>query len=125
MCYTLAPHSGWSPIEMPPYGMQGGSLISDFEGRLLCRCPLAAVESTMQTTIDIGAVRHYRMSMPTHNGLNSFKGGLFDYFRRDIMMPSHPQIAEDPEWDMYKSRAVMREAMDKFWGDYYKDAVTE
>jgi hypothetical protein len=47
----------------------------------------------MQTTIDIGAVRHYRQSMPTHNGLNSFKGGLFEYFQRDIMFPRHPQIA--------------------------------
>ena len=73
--------------------------------------------------IDIDAVRDYRQTMPTHNGLNSFKGDLFDYFKRDIMYPEHPQIADDPEWDMYKSRAVMREAMKTFWGDYYKDAV--
>jgi hypothetical protein len=119
----VAPHSGWSPIQMPPYGMQGGALICDYEGRILCACPKAAVEGTMQTTLDIGAVRHYRQSMPTHNGLNSFKGGLFDYFQREITYPKHPQIAEDPSWDMYKSRATMREAMDRFWGDYYKDAI--
>lgn len=123
MAYTVAPHSGWSPIQMPPYGMQGGALICDYEGRILCACPKAAVEGTMQTTLDIGAVRHYRQSMPTHNGLNSFKGGLFDYFKREITYPKHPQIAEDPSWDMYKSRATMREAMDRFWGDYYKDCV--
>ena len=97
MCYTVAPHSGWSPIQMPPYGMQGGAIITDYEGRILCACPKAAVEGTMQTTLDIGAVRHYRQSMPTHNGLNSFKGGLFDYFKREITYPRHPQIAEDPQ----------------------------
>jgi predicted amidohydrolase len=123
VCYHMAVNSGWTPAQMPPYGMQGGSMITDYEGRLMAACPKAGVEATMMTTIDIDAVRHYRMSMPTHNGLNSFKGGLFNYFQRPITYPGHPQIAEDPEWDMYKSRAVMREAMDRFWGDYYKDAV--
>ena len=81
MCYTLAPHSGWSPIQMPPYGMQGGA-DQRLRGSSPLPLPAGRRRGTMQTTIDIGAVRHYRQSMPTHNGLNSFKGGLFDYFKR-------------------------------------------
>ena len=73
--------------------------------------------------IDIRGVREYRTTMPTHNGLNSFKGDLYDYYKRPIMYPAHPQIAEDDDWDMYKSRKVMDKAMKRFWGDYYQDAV--
>ncbi len=74
--------------------------------------------------IDINSVREYRQKMPTHNGLNSFKGDLYDYYKRGIMYPAHPQIGEDPDWDMYKSREVNKKAMNIFWTDYYKDAVT-
>jgi len=103
--------------------MQGGSMQTDFEGRLLSAAPKAAVEAYIFNFFSIRDVREYRTVMPCHNGLNSFKGDNFDYFRRPIMYPAHPQIATDPEWDMYKSRAVMKTAMDRFWGDYYKDAV--
>jgi predicted amidohydrolase len=120
-CWHMAVNSGWTPAQMPPYGMQGGSMITDYEGRLRAACPKAGVEATMMTMIDIGACRHYRRSMPTHNGLNSFKK-IYNYFEKKITYPPHPQIAEDPEWDMYKSRGVMREAMDAFWADYYKNA---
>jgi len=123
LCYHVAVNSGWAPVECPPYGMQGGSMQVDFEGRLLSACPKAAVEAFAFTWFSIRDVREYRTTMPTHNGLNSFKGDNFDYFRRPVMYPSHPQIADDPEWDMYKSREVMKKAMSRFWGDYYKDAV--
>jgi hypothetical protein len=48
---------------------------------------------------------------------------MYEYNRRPIMYPDHPQICKDPTWDMYKSRDVMKKAMKRFWTDYYKDAV--
>jgi hypothetical protein len=104
--------------------MMGGSMITDYEGRLLSACPKTATEVYCMSIIDINGVREYRRTMPTHNGLNAFKGNLFDYHRRHIMYPSHPQIADDPDWNTPKSRAVMDKAMKRFWTDYYKDAVT-
>jgi hypothetical protein len=74
-------------------------------------------------TIDIKAVRDYRTTMPCHNGLNSFKGDLYDYYKRPIMYPAHPQMADDPDWGWEKSREAMGKAMKRFWADYYKDAV--
>lgn len=124
VCYHVAVNAAWAPENAPPYGMMGGSMITDYEGRILSACPKAAVEVFCMSVIDIAGVREYRKTMPTHNGLNSFKGNLYDYHRRPIMFPEHPQIADDPEWDMYKSRAVMKKAMTRFWDDYYKDAVT-
>jgi len=123
VCYHVAVNGAWSPHQAPPYGMMGGSMITDYEGRILSACPKAASEAMCMSIIDINAVRDYRQTMPTHNGLASFKGNLFDYHRRDVMFPEHPQIADDPEWDMYKSRKVFGEAMKVFWEDYYKDAV--
>jgi predicted amidohydrolase len=124
VCYHVAVNGAWSPHEAPPYGMMGGSMITDYEGRILSCCPKTAVEVYCMSILDINGVREYRETMPTHNGLNSFKGNLYDYHRREIMYPAHPQINDDPDWDMYKSRAVMDKAMKRFWGDYYKDAVT-
>ncbi len=123
MCYTIGCHCAWSPHEQPPYGTMGGSLITDYEGRILSACPKAASENFCMTIINIDMLRAYRTTMPTHNGLCSFKGDLYDYFKRDIMFPAHPQIADDPDWDSYKSREAMNKAMKKFWEDYYKDAV--
>lgn len=124
LCYHVAVNGAWSPATAPPYGMMGGSMITDYEGRLLSACPKTSDEAYCMSMIDVRAVREYRKKMPTHNGLNSFKGDLYDYYKRDIMYPAHPQIADDPEWDMYKSREVNSKAMDRFWTDYYKDAVT-
>ena len=124
VCYHVAVNGAWQPHEAPPYGMMGGSMITDYEGRILSACPKTATEVYCMSILDINAVREYRKTMPTHNGLNSFKGNLFDYHRRDIMYPAHPQIADDPDWNTPKSREVMNKAMNRFWTDYYKDAVT-
>ncbi len=123
MCYHVAVNGAWTPNIAPPYGSMGGSMITDYEGRLLSACPKAAVEVYCMSIIDVKAVRDYRMTMPTHNGLNSFKGDLYDYYKRPVMYPSHPEIAEDPDWDALKSREAVKKAMKRFWEDYYKDAV--
>ena len=124
MVYQVAVNGAWQPHEAPPYGMMGGSMITDYEGRILSACPKTATEVYCMSILDINGVREYRKTMPTHNGLNSFKGDLFDYHRRPIMYPKHPQIADDPDWNTPKSREVMNKAMNRFWTDYYKDAVT-
>ena len=123
MCYHIAVNGAWEPHQAPPYGFQGGSMIVDYEGRLLAGCPSSAVESYCMAIIDIKAVRDYRTTMPCHNGLNSFKGELYDYYRRPIMFPCHPQMTDDPDWGWGKSREAVSNAMKKFWSDYYKDAV--
>lgn len=123
MCYHIAVNGSWEPHQAPPYGFQGGSMITDYEGRLLSCCPKAAVESYCMAIIDIKAVRDYRTTMPCHNGLNSFKGELYDYFRRPIMYPCHPQMAEDSDWSWEQSREATGNSMKRFWADYYKDAV--
>ena len=124
VCYHVAVNGAWQPHEAPPYGMMGGSMITDYEGRIMSACPKTATEVYCMSILDINGVREYRKTMPTHNGLNSFKGDLFDYHRRPIMYPKHPQIADDPDWNTPKSREVMNVAMKRFWTDYYKDAVT-
>ena len=123
VCYHIAVNGAWSPHEAPPYGMMGGSMITDYEGRLLSACPKASVEVYCMSIIDIRGVREYRMTMPTHNGLNSFKGDLYDYYKRPVMYPSHPQAADDLNWDVNKSREAVDKAMKRFWSDYYKDDV--
>jgi predicted amidohydrolase len=123
VCYHVSVNGSWSPHQAPPYGMMGGSIITDYEGRILSACPKSSSEAFCFSTIDIKSLRDYRTTMPTHNGLNSFKGDMYEYNRRPIMYPDHPQICKDPTWDMYKSRDVMKKAMKRFWTDYYKDAV--
>lgn len=123
MSYHVSVNTAWEPHMVPPYGCQGGSMITDYEGRLLSCCPKAAVEAYCMAIIDIKALRDYRTSMPTHNGLNSFKGDLYDYYKRPVMYPSHPQAADDLNWDVNKSREAVDKAMKRFWSDYYKDAV--
>ncbi|OGP71293.1 MAG: hypothetical protein A2W09_05300 [Deltaproteobacteria bacterium RBG_16_50_11] len=123
VCYHIGVNGAWSPHQAPPYGMMGGSIITDYEGRILAACPKAPTEAFMFSTIDIKSLRDYRLTMPTHNGLNSFKGDMYEYYKRPVMYPDHPQICEDANWDMYKSRDVMQKAMKRFWTDYYKDAV--
>lgn len=123
VAYGIAVNAAWEPENSPPYPMQGGSHMTDYEGRILSACPKAAVEGYCFMNIDIGQLRAYRTTMMTHNGLNSFKGDLYDYFKRPIMYPCHPQISKDEKWDYKKSREVCSMAMKRFWDDYYKDAV--
>lgn len=124
VAYHVTVNGAWTPHQVPPYGYQGGSCITDFEGRKLSACPQSAVESMCMSIIDIRAVREYRRTMMTHNGLMSFRGeAAYDYFKRKNVFPQRAEIAEDPNYDMYKSRESVRKIMTDFYDDYYKDAV--
>jgi len=123
MCYGVNVNCAWEPFHAPPYPVQGGSNICDYQGRILSACPKAAVEAYCFDFLDVAALRAYRRTMMTHNGLANFRGELYDYSRRNILYPPNVGIKEDPTWDWAKSRAYVRKAHDRFWEDYYKDAV--
>jgi len=123
MCYGVNVNAPWEPEHAPPYPMQGGSNICDFQGRILSACPKAAVEAFCFEPLDIGMLRAYRTSMPTHNGLANFRA-VYNYWKRPITFPLNAQIKDRSEdWDFRTSRDYVKEAHKKFWADYYKDSV--
>ena len=123
MCYHVAVNAAWEPRIRHPFAVSGGSMITDYEGRVLSCCPYAPVESYCVAIIDVKGVRDYRTTMMTHNGLCSFRGDLYDYYKRPVMYRPNPKTADDPNYSRNHSIKVMGEAMKRFWSDYYKDAV--
>jgi len=123
MAYHIAVNTVWEPRQHPPFANSGGSMITDYEGRILSCCPKAPVESYCVAIIDIKGVRDYRTNMLVHNGLCSFRGELYDYYKRPIMYQSNPRPANDPSYTYEESIKVMEKEMKRFWSDYYKDAV--
>lgn len=123
MSYHVAVNGAWEPRMAPPVAVSGGSMITDYEGRILSCSPKAPVESYCVAIIDIKGVRDYRTTMMTHNGLCSFRGDLYDYYKRPIMYLPNPLTADDPSYDENQSIKVMDKAMKRFWSDYYKDAI--
>jgi hypothetical protein len=123
MAYGVSSNGAWEPANAPPYPMQGGSNITDYEGRTLAACPKAASEAYCFTALDIEALRAYRLTMMTHNGLGVFRKEMYDYFQKEITFPSRLFIRERLDWDVPKSRQTVREAYDRFYAHYYKDAV--
>ena len=120
ICYGVNANAAFEPDNSPPYAFHGGSNICDYQGRILAACPKAAVESFCFEPLDIGMLRAYRTTMPTHNGLASFRG-VYNYWNRPCTYPPNSQIKED--WDVRKSREYVRDAHKRFWRDYYKDSV--
>jgi predicted amidohydrolase len=123
LAYGIGANGGWEPFHAPPYPMQGASCITDYQGRILSACPNAACEAYAFDFFDIPATRAFRRTMMCHNGLANFRKELYNYHRKEITFPPSVMIKDDIDWDWKKNREVVRRNHDRFWEDYYKDAV--
>ena len=63
MCYVVASNQAASLKHYPPYSWSGGSMVVDFDGRVLAKASEGAGEKIVVAPVDVSALRHERAAV--------------------------------------------------------------
>jgi predicted amidohydrolase len=89
--YVLAANQGASFAGYPPFSWPGGSMVVDFDGRVLAQADPGPGEKVVVAPVDIGALREARERRRGHDMLAHHRAALYPYAARACLEP-----AQDP-----------------------------
>ena len=98
MCYVVASNQAASLKHYPPYSWSGGSMIVDFEGRILAKASEGAGEKIVVAPIDISALRHERQTRKGHHLLAHLRTEAYPAYQKHIY-PPRIDSAEDISYE--------------------------
>ena len=85
--YVLAANQGAELSHYPPFSWPGGSMVVDFDGRILAQADPGPGEKIVVSEVDIGALRHIRKRRAGHHTLAHLRSEAYPMYGR----PYYPQ----------------------------------
>ncbi len=82
VAYVVASNQAASLSHYPPFSWPGGSMVVDYEGRLLAQADPGAGEKIVVAPIDITALRHERATRRGHQTLAHLRTETFPMYRQ-------------------------------------------
>lgn len=96
--YVLAANQGASMKNYPPFSWPGGSMVVDFDGRILAQADPGPGEKVVVGPIDIGALRHERERRVGHDMRAQLRSEAYRYLDAPGLRPAqdddHPLETE-------------------------------
>jgi predicted amidohydrolase len=111
MCYVVASNQAASLKHYPPYSWSGGSMIVDFEGRVLAKASEGAGEKIVVAPIDVSALRHERKSRKGHHLLSHLRTEAYPAYQKHIYPP---KIDETEELSYERNIDLIEESKKRF-----------
>jgi predicted amidohydrolase len=93
VAYVVAANQGASLRHYPPYSWPGGSMVVDFDGRVLAEASPGPGERIVVAPIDLGALRHEREVRRGHDMLAHLRTEAYPVYGRHVYPPA-PDAAE-------------------------------
>ncbi len=87
MCYVVASNQAASLKHYPPYSWSGGSMIVDFDGRVLAKASEGHGEKIVVAPIDISALRHERSVRTGHHMLAHLRTEAYPAYSKHMYPP--------------------------------------
>ncbi len=88
MAYVVAANQAASPSNYPPFSWPGGSMVVDFDGRIVAQADPGAGEKIVVGPIDIAALRHERERRRGHALLQHIRAEAYTgLYSRPIFRP--------------------------------------
>ena len=84
VAYVVAANQGASLSHYPPFSWPGGSMVVDFEGRILAQADPGPGEKIVVAPIDVGALRHERATRRGHQTLAHLRTETLPMYRRSF-----------------------------------------
>ncbi len=84
IAYVVASNQGASLSHYPPFSWPGGSMIVDFEGRLLSQADPGAGSKIVVAPIDISALRHEREVRQGHHMLSHLRTEAYSVYKKSF-----------------------------------------
>ncbi len=106
--YVVAANQGASLKSYPPFSWPGGSMIVDFDGRVVAQADPGPGEKIVVGPVDIGALRHERAVRRGHHMLAHLRTEAYPVYRRTFFAPG--QWTAEPDLDVEKTSRAIDEA---------------
>ena len=86
--FVVAANQGASMSHYPPFSWPGGSMVVDYDGRILAQADPGPGEKIVVAPIDIGALRAERERRIGHDMRAQLRSGLHSYLQQEWLEPS-------------------------------------
>jgi predicted amidohydrolase len=115
MAYVVAVNQGASLRHYPPFSWPGGSMVVDYDGRLLAQADPGPGEKIVVAEIDLGALRAARRQRLLHNPLAHLRHNIHRPRPHAGFPPATFATAKSPDVNrtLADNETVIREAMAK------------
>jgi predicted amidohydrolase len=87
LAYVVAANQGAALRRFPPYSWPGGSMVVDFDGRVLAQASPGPGERIVVAPVDISALRHERAARTGHHMLAHLRTEAYPVYRRHLYPP--------------------------------------
>jgi len=81
VAYVVASNQGASLAHYPPFSWPGGSMVVDFEGRVLAQADPGPGEKIVVAPVDVAALRHERRTRRGHQTLAHLRSETYPMYR--------------------------------------------
>jgi predicted amidohydrolase len=82
VAWVVAANQAASLSHYPPFSWPGGSMVVDFDGRVVAQADPGPGEKIVYAPVDVGALRHERAARRGHQNLAHLRSELFPMYRR-------------------------------------------
>ncbi|HVR74603.1 MAG TPA: nitrilase-related carbon-nitrogen hydrolase [Planctomycetota bacterium] len=97
LAYVVASNQGASLKNYAPFSWPGGSMVVDFDGRILAQADPGPGEKIVVAEIDVGALRAARESRRGHNHLAHLRSEAYPVYRRSFFPAAWDDGAARPD----------------------------
>jgi len=88
--YVVAANQGASLEHYPPFSWPGGSMVVDYDGRVLAQTDPGPGEKVVVGPIDLGTLRAERQRREGHDVRSHLRSELYDYLQQPRLPPASP-----------------------------------
>ncbi len=121
--YVVAANQGASLKNYPPFSWPGGSMIVDYDGRIVAQATPGDGEKITVAAIDIGLLREERRVRTAHQMLLHLRTGAHPMYRKEYFPGDQHGGREDLGFDENVRRT--REVRDKVWPELISERSEE
>ncbi len=111
IAYVVAANQAASASNYPPFSWPGGSMIVDYDGRILAQADPGPGAKVVVAPIDISALRHERAQRRGHHMLAHLRTEAYPVYRQTYFPPG--QWTTEPDLDVQKTGAAIDAAKKK------------
>jgi len=87
VAYVVASNQAASLSHYPPFSWPGGSMVVDFDGRILAQADPGPGEKIVVAPVDVGALRHERAVRRGHQNLAHLRTEAYPLYRQSFYPP--------------------------------------
>ncbi|MEM1207425.1 MAG: nitrilase-related carbon-nitrogen hydrolase [Acidobacteriota bacterium] len=87
IAYVVASNQAASLANYPPFSWPGGSMVVDYDGRILAQADPGPGEKIVVAPVDISALRHERATRRGHQNLAHLRSEVYPMYRRSFYPP--------------------------------------